>query len=69
VTAGYPAVTYLPLVLYVMGAMFLALALMFVLEAKIVRPANRRDALAADRRHSDAPVRRERPAQGRPSIA
>jgi len=50
--AGYATVTLVPLVLYVIGAAFLALAMMFVLEAKVVRPANRRDALANGARAS-----------------
>jgi hypothetical protein len=36
-------VAYVPLVLYLMGAIFLALTVLFVLEAKVVRPASRRD--------------------------
>lgn len=42
--------TCVPLILYVMGAAFLALALLFVLEAKVVHPADRRDGLTAEAR-------------------
>ena len=37
---------FVPLVLYLMGAGFLAVAALLVLDAKVVRPADRREDLA-----------------------
>jgi len=45
IAAEYPTVAYLPYALYLIGAVFLALTVLFVLEAKVVRPANRRGRL------------------------
>jgi hypothetical protein len=63
--AEYPPVIYVPLILYVMGAAFLALAVLFVLEAKVIHPANVRDGLAADGRASKRARPAERPGQAR----
>ena len=41
--------TWIPVSLLLLGAGFLALAVLFVLDAKVVRPADRRDELVAAR--------------------
>jgi hypothetical protein len=63
--AEYPPVIYVPLILYVVGAAFLALAVLFLLEARVVRPANLRDGLAADGRRLDRAKRAARPDRAR----
>jgi hypothetical protein len=45
-------VACVPLLLYLMGAVFLALTALFVLDAKVVRPANQRDGLEPAPRRS-----------------
>ena len=45
-SAESAAVAFVPLVLYLMGAGFLAVAALLVLDAKVVRPADRREDLA-----------------------